>query len=140
MRSTIDGVRLFDTYLVQGLRWGTVYRSTAGAFALPDDPQITYVFNPAAAGEVITLPRLIGNNVYGGTVGLTAAQVANGALNGLYVEILNKTTAVGTLQAAAAAGDGGANIGGVIVVAPAGGTSLTMGQFQVVQGAWFRIL
>jgi hypothetical protein len=137
MRSIIDGTRIQDSKFVQGLFWATVFKSSAGAFALPDDPESTYVFNPTAAGEIITLPRIIGNTVYGGPTGLLAG---THVIDGLWLELLNLTTATGTLQAQTAAGDGATNVGAVIPVAPAGGASASMGQYQIINGVWRKIL
>lgn len=142
MRSTVDGVRLFDSIMMQGIRWATPFQNISGNVALPDDPEPSYCFNPSgAATRTITLPRLIGNTVYGGPNGLTSAQVTNGAMNGLYLELINAATvAANLLQAANAAGDqGGANVGGTIAVA-ASATKYTMGQYQVINGIWVEIL
>lgn len=140
-RSILDGTRIQDSKFVQGCFWGTVFQNITGNFSLPDDPEVTYVFSATgAATRTITLPRLIGNNAYGGQTGLTTAQVSNGAVNGLYVELLNASTvAANLLQAANAAGDqGGANVGGTIAIGSA--NVATMGQYQVINGQWFRIL
>lgn len=139
-RSILDGTRIQDSKFVQGCFWGTVFQNISGNIALPDDPEVSYTFlATGAATRTITLPRLIGNNAYGGQTGLTSAQVSNGTLNGLYLEILNASTvAANLLQAASAAGDGGANIGTTIAIGAA--NVATMGQFQVINGAWFRIL
>lgn len=140
MRSTVDGTKFYDSKFVQGIFWSTVFQNISGNFSLPDDPEVTYAFlATGAATRTITLPRLIGNTAYGGPNGLTAAQVSSGALNGLYTELLNvSTVAANLLQAAAAAGDGGANIGGTIAIGTA--NTATMGQFQVINGVWYRIL
>lgn len=140
MRSTIDGTKFYDSKFVQGCFWGTVFQNISGNFSLPDDPEVTYVFlATGAATRTITLPRLIGNTAYGGQNGLTAAQVAQGVVNGLYTEILNASTvAANLLQAQTAAGDGGVTVGGTIAIGSS--NTATMGQFQVIQGAWYRIL
>lgn len=141
MRDIIDGTRLQDLKMVQGIFWATPFQNISGNFALPDDPAPSYVFNPSGgATRTITLPRLIGNTVYGGPNGLTSTQVANGAMNGLFLELINAATvAANLLQAASAAGDGAANIGTTIAVA-ASASQFTMGQYQVINGAWTRIL
>jgi hypothetical protein len=125
---------------MQGLFWATVFQNITGNFSLPDDPESTYTFSATGAvTRTITLPRLIGNTAFGGQTGLTAAQVTQGVLNGLWLEILNASTvAANLLQAAAAAGDGGGNIGGTIAIGTA--TTTTMGQYQVINGTWFKIL
>lgn len=141
MRSTVDGVRLFDSIMMQGIRWATPFQNITGNVQLPDDPEPSYVFSATgAATRNIALPRLIGNTVYGGVNGLTSTQVANGAMNGLYLELINASqVAANLLQATNAPGDaGGAAVGGTIAIGTA--TKYTMGQYQVIQGAWIEIL
>lgn len=140
MRSVLDGTRLYDTRFQQGLFWSTVFVNLgANNFALPDDPQSTYVFIPTgAATRTITLPRLIGNTGFGPSVGIVSGQQS--VLNGLWMEIVNgQTVAANLLQAATAAGDGATNVGTTIAVASSA-TQFTMGQYQVINGAWTRIL
>lgn len=143
MRSLVDGTRIQDSKFVQGLFWGTVVQSIgAGGFVLPDDPESTYVLTgTGGATHAITLPRLIGNTVYGGQTGLTSAQVVQGVLNGLWTEIVNGQTVAGnTLTVSNAAGDaGGAAVGAAIAVATSA-TQFTSAQYQVINGVWIRIL
>lgn len=140
MRSTIDGTKFFDSKFVAGCFWGTVFQNITGNFSLPDDPEVVYVFSATgAATRTITLPRLIGNTAYGGQAGLTAAQVTSGVLNGLALEIANASTvAANFLQPAAAAGDGGGNVGGTIAITAAGATPVAF--IQVIQGVWTRLI
>lgn len=140
MRDILDGARIYDTRFQQGLFWATPFINLgANNFALPDDPQSTYVFLPTgAATRTITLPRLIGNTGFGGSSGVVAANVNQ--LNGLWVELVNaQTVAANVLQAALAAGDGGTNVGATVAVATSA-TQFTMGQYQVINGTWVRIL
>ncbi len=137
MRSIIDGTRIQDSKFVQGLFWGTVFQNISGNFALPDDPESTYAFlATGAATRTITLPRIIGNTVFGGPGGLLSG---THVLDGLWLELLNlSTVAANLLQAASAAGDGGVSIGGTVAIGTA--TTATMAQYQVVNGSWFKIL
>jgi hypothetical protein len=135
MRATVDGVRFYDSKFVQGLFWATVFQNLVGAggYVMPDDPEPCYAFFPDTAATPITLPRIIGNIVFGGPAGLLAG---THVIDGLCVEIINTQTAVGTLQAKNAAGDAaGANVGPVIPVAPSA-TQAAMAVFQIVNGKW----
>lgn len=140
MRSIIEGTRLQDSKLVQGLFWGTVFQNIgAGGFALPDDPESTYVFvGTGGATHNIALPRIIGNTAFGGPTGLTAG---THNLDGLWLEIINGQTVAGnTITVNNAAGDqAGAAVGAALVVATSA-SQYTSAQYQVINGLWIRIL
>jgi hypothetical protein len=139
MRSIIDGTRIQDSKFIQGLFWGTVFQTIAAGFALPDDPESTYVFvGTGGATHNIALPRIIGNVVYGGPTGLLAG---THVLDGLWTEIVNGQTVAGnTLTVNNAAGDqAGAAVGAAIAVA-ASASQYTSAQYQVINGIWVRIL
>src|SRR5258708_38279123 len=140
MRSIVDGTRIQDSKFVQGLFWGTVFQNiAAGGFVLPDDPESTYVFvGTGGATHNITLPRIIGNTVYGGPSGLPAG---THVLDGLWTEIINGQTVAGnTLTVNNAAGDqAGAAVGAVVPVGISA-WQYTMGQYQVVNGIWVKRL
>jgi hypothetical protein len=137
MRSIIDGSRIQDSKVVQGLFWATPFQNISGNFSLPDDPEVSYAFlATGAATRNIILPRIIGNTAFGGPAGLLSG---THVLDGLYLELLNvSTVAANLLQGVSASGDGSVNIGGTIAIGTA--TTATMGQFQIINGSWFRIL
>lgn len=133
MRSITDGTRIQDSKWVQGLFWATIFQNITGNVALPDDPAPTYAFlATGAATRTITLPRIIGNTAYGGPNGLVSG---THVIDGLCLEIVNMSTvAANLLQAAAAAGDGGANVGPTIPIVTTGVTAMQF--YQIINGVW----
>lgn len=100
MRSIIQGTQLFDVKEVSGLAWGNASQTLTGNVTIAGGAPVVQAFLTSGTNRVVSMPPLSG---------------ANAIIDGRVFYIVNNDpSGANTIQVAANAADGGANLGAAL--------------------------